>query len=314
MKNIVKKHYKILIGIIIGIIISTTIVYSAENILTGGDISYDNKTSGEDTVQGAIDELYEKAKTNCPNGDICSLKKEITLSNRNSNIVKAYKYDENSESNAYCIKGSESTCKETDCINYINQYSCSAGTIIDYQVNDTDTVIFHVVHDDGEKMTLQSQQDIVEAVKWNETGDITGGPITALAALEEKTNNWNNVNTLAYSIGDNTKTLKYSGCEGDVNCNAKTYELTKDNVKSRMITMQEVFAVGCKSGRDTCPKWMNSNAPYFSWTMSTRDTTKESSDTYKNYPYHVDLNYNATCWNHDSKTLQSVRAVVEINK
>ena len=91
MKKIVKKNYKILIGIIIGIIISTTIVYSAENILTGSDVTYSNGSSSSDNVQGAIDELYKK---------VDSYKEYIPNDNPNRNIVKAYKYDEDDITNS----------------------------------------------------------------------------------------------------------------------------------------------------------------------------------------------------------------------
>ncbi len=64
MKKIVKKNYKILIGIVMGIFVSTAVTYGAENILTGSDVSYNNALShgSKNNIQGAIDELYEKAK------------------------------------------------------------------------------------------------------------------------------------------------------------------------------------------------------------------------------------------------------------
>ena len=103
MKKIVKKNYKILIGIIIGIIISTTIVYSAENILSGSDVTYSNGSSSADNVQKAIDELYEKSK-----------KQQVPDITKLPNIVSALYYSED-ESKDYCITGDEDTCKVITC-------------------------------------------------------------------------------------------------------------------------------------------------------------------------------------------------------
>ena len=63
MKKIIKKNYKIILGIIIGGIISGVGVYAATTI-SSSNISYDNSKSGltSTNLNGAIDELYEKAK------------------------------------------------------------------------------------------------------------------------------------------------------------------------------------------------------------------------------------------------------------
>ncbi len=63
MKRIIKKNYKIVAGIIIGVIISAVGAYAATTI-SSSNISYDNSKSGltSTNLNGAIDELYEKAK------------------------------------------------------------------------------------------------------------------------------------------------------------------------------------------------------------------------------------------------------------
>ena len=60
IKDFVNKNYKVVIGIIIGITISIGIGVSA---IATKDITYDNSKSGltSTNLQGAIDELYEKA-------------------------------------------------------------------------------------------------------------------------------------------------------------------------------------------------------------------------------------------------------------
>ena len=62
-----KKHYKFIIGIIIGIIIGLVlsgVVGYAATIISSTNVSYNNINSGlkSSTLQGAIDELYEKTK------------------------------------------------------------------------------------------------------------------------------------------------------------------------------------------------------------------------------------------------------------
>ena len=75
-----RKNYKWIIGIMIGIILSLTGVYAAIQY-TSKNIYYNNEKSSlsSEDVQGAIDELAEKAKTlsgsSCPSGYVCYQKK-----------------------------------------------------------------------------------------------------------------------------------------------------------------------------------------------------------------------------------------------
>ena len=102
IKGFVKKNYKVVIGIIIGITISVGIGVSA---VATKDVVYDNSKSGltSTNLQGAIDELntkvttkIEEAKKECPDGYKCI--------KQNTNIVAAYTYNSSS-----CITGEEST-------------------------------------------------------------------------------------------------------------------------------------------------------------------------------------------------------------
>ncbi len=64
MKKIIKNNYKILIGIIIGIvIISVSIVYAESTMIDSEEVTYDNEATHETVtnVQEAIDELYERS-------------------------------------------------------------------------------------------------------------------------------------------------------------------------------------------------------------------------------------------------------------
>lgn len=73
VKKLTKGNFKLVIGIIVGMVIAGTTVYAA-TIISGNDVSYSNTTSGlkSTTVQEAIDEIYEKSKTHCPDGYKCT--------------------------------------------------------------------------------------------------------------------------------------------------------------------------------------------------------------------------------------------------
>ena len=71
-------NYKIILGLVIGIILSAGGVYAATTYIGNGvDLTYDNSKSGlsSTNVQDALDELYGKS---CPDGYVC-LKKKNTL-------------------------------------------------------------------------------------------------------------------------------------------------------------------------------------------------------------------------------------------
>lgn len=65
MKKLIKSNIKLIIGILIGMVLSITTVYAATILFASNQVSYDNTTSGlsSTNVQGAIDELYTRANT-----------------------------------------------------------------------------------------------------------------------------------------------------------------------------------------------------------------------------------------------------------
>ena len=253
IKGFVNKNYKIVIGIIIGITISVGIGVSA---VATKDVVYDNSKSGltSTNLQGAIDELntkvttkIEEAKKECPDGYKCI--------KQNTNIVAAYTYNSSS-----CITGEESTCVPTSCYENKASGSCPAGTIIKYKVNDSEEKYFHVLHDDGETMTLQQRENTVYNTAWYSSSyHNSTGPTTILPALESATAGWTNVNDQTYTMGTTNfnNTNAYTGCDNNLNCTTNTYTLGQRTAKARMITMQEAFSLGCTTTQKSCPKFMN---------------------------------------------------------
>ncbi len=76
-----KNNLIVVIGFIIGIVISATGVYAATIIGKGSDLTYSNTSSGlsSTNIQGSLDELYKyKENIDCPEGKIC-LKQKNSL-------------------------------------------------------------------------------------------------------------------------------------------------------------------------------------------------------------------------------------------
>ena len=93
-----KKHYKFIVGIVIGLIISGIVGY-AQTVLTSKEVVYDNTNSklSSTNVKDAIDEVntkatkkVEEAKKECPDGKICVTKSSsFSFSNDSWAIIAA---------------------------------------------------------------------------------------------------------------------------------------------------------------------------------------------------------------------------------
>ena len=101
----------------------------------------------------------------------------------NPNITGAYTYNE-----ITCPTGREETCQPTTCL--VNE-TCPAGTVISYKVNDTTTHDFHVIKDNGSILTLISNNNIAENIRWSSTNSNDTNADAAREALATATNGWN---------------------------------------------------------------------------------------------------------------------------
>lgn len=239
----------------------------------------------------------------------------------NSNIVSAYTYNAST-----CVTGEEATCVETTCYEDESVNSCEAGTIIKYKVNNTEEKYFHVLHDDGDTMTLQQRENTVYNTSWYaDSNDNTKGPLTILPVLESATAGWTNVNDQTYTMGTTIfKDNVFTGCDGYNSCTANTYTLAARTAKSRMVTVQEATSVGCTGSNNSCPNFMNNylntstsnggtvndstgSANYGYWTMSASSSYPGSGA--HSVSYHGCENSNFT-----TDTGNGARAVVVVNK
>ena len=315
--RVLKKNYKFILGIIVGLIIAGTSVYAA-TVLSSKDISYDNTSSGLNStnVQAAIDEVYDKT----------FVKKKII----------AYTYNETKNSSNYCMTGEEKTCKENTCYESKTAGSCVPGTIIKYMVNDWTQKVFYVLHDDGATITMQQRENTLDHVEWYAAEmKITNGPVTALEYLSDATSSWVNVNNQTYSLGiTNFKTNAYTGCSSPTSCATNTYTMSSITKKARMITVQEANSLGCSESTNSCPIWLSN---YLSSSVSYGGTTNDTgSDIGSTAAYGTDnkgywtmsvhSDYTHVAWNigsgrglsyttgHSNNTYFGIRAVVVISK
>ncbi len=268
-----------------------------------------------------------------------------SLSRINNNYISnIYNYDDKNEATK-CITGEEETCQVSNCIDDTDKNSCDAGTIVKYKINNEEEKFFYVLHDDGNKLVLQQRENTLENnVSWsdevNESGNpvSTGGPVTALKALEEKTQSWANVDKQTYTMGttDFNGTNAFTGCTVDtseIQCDTNTYTLENKTVRARMITVQEATTLGCSKNNQSCPLWMSN---YLKDSTSYGGTVNDELSSgyytmnagyYKNSSLSTGLSYFITYYGNaatnystgwgtlsDKTIISNVRAVVEVSK
>ena len=240
MKDKLIKNYKLILGMILGVIISASSVF-ATSVLTSDKVSYDNTNSklSSTNIKDAIDEINTKANETY-----------------NRNIVGSYTY------NASTCLTYNSSCSKNTCYKSKTAGSCKAGTIIKYKVNDSTTREFYVLHDDGNTITLLDSANILSGIPWETTNNNALGPTNALSKLNSAVSEWSNVNEQVYASGyTNFKTNPYNACKTYNSCTSNKYDLGSITSKARMITVQEAVALGCTETSGSCPKWMVVNTP-----------------------------------------------------
>ena len=214
----------------------------------------------------------------------------------NKNIIAVYDYEQNTDSTTFCVTGEESTCQEISTKNY------EPGTIIKYKVNDSTTKYFHVLHDDGQSLTIIDRESTYPRTDWyrNDSGnsDNTQGPLVALSSLENVTSTWTNVNDQTYTMGTTVfKDNAFTGCEEN-GCTSNTYTLEARTAKARMITMQEAIALGCTASSQSCPVFLYNysyNCTNYGGTVN--DTSKIGADyNYGSFTMNAKSDSNSSAW------------------
>ena len=81
---------------------------------------------------------------------------------------------------------------------------CEIGTPLAIKVGDNLTYKFYVISDNGEKVKLMMDKNLINMIEWAESIN-SEGPTVALNQLNENTKNWNNISLKKYKISDGNK-------------------------------------------------------------------------------------------------------------
>ncbi len=196
-------------------------------------------------------------------------KKEIQKYKGNPYISKAYIYNDDANSDTYCLTGDEESCQKTDCYKLPDEEeekeqdsqekpTCQPNTIIKYAVSDTEEKVFYVIEDKDDKITMQQRENTIKNVAWYADNEInTNGPLTILEQLGNETKKWDNVLEQKYKMGETTFNNNiFTGCSTYNSCSTNTYTLGEIKARARMITVQEAATLNCTDTASSCPKWM----------------------------------------------------------
>ena len=253
-----KNNYKIIIGIIIGVVISGCGVYAA-TVIAASNVGYsDNASLGATNVQDAIDKLNTKATTKikeaeakCPKGYDCTKSKLC----KRATILHTEKCTQ-TDSSSYCSGDgyTASGSMKTTTITYGNLGTkgvLTSGDAFDCDVNgdgvyDSTTERFYYVSDMTNGVTQDSNTAVLiyynnvsggvasnsTAYAYDSSGKNNNGPVTAIKQLPT-TRQWKNVSLInaTRNITDEKNTVRKS---------AFSYE----GYAARLLTAQEVSA-GC---------------------------------------------------------------------
>ena len=303
MKRIIKHlktNYKLLIGIIIGVVISGCGVYAA-TVIAASSVGYsDNASLGATNVQDAIDKLnikatikIKEAEAKCPKGYECNkiplCKRATTLHTETCSQTSTSSY---CSRDGYTASGS----MKTTTITYGNLGTkgvLTSGDAFDCDVNgdgvyDSGTERFYYVSDmtngvtkDSNTAVLIYYNNVSGGLPSNSTSyaysvnnnAYRNGPITALAQLPT-TSQWKNVSLInaTRNITDEKNTVRKS---------AFSYE----GYAARLLTAQEVSSgcgvtVGNSIGGELSSKckYLMENTNYSSSSLKTFGGWLESPD------------------------------------
>lgn len=333
-----KNNYKIIIGIIIGVIFGSIVVYAA-TVIAASSVGYsDNASLGATNVQDAIDKLNTKAtikikeaEAKCPDGYKCNklplCKRATTLHTETCSQTSTSEY---CSGDGYTASGS----MKTTTITYGNlgtEGTLTSGDAFDCDVNgdgvyDSKKERFYYVSDmtngvtqDSNTAVLIYYNNVSRGLPSNSTNcayDVnddayTNGPITALAQLPT-TSQWKNVSLIntTRNITDENNTVRKS---------AFSYE----GYAARLLTAQEVssgcgFTVGHWTHGELSSKckYLMENTKYSSSSLKTYGEWLESPHASRSisawivHAYGRNVYYDSV----DHATSRGVRPAIEVLK
>ena len=333
-----KNNYKIIIGIIIGVVISGCGVY-AVTVIAASKVEYtDNSSLGATNVQDAIDKLNTKtttkikeAEAKCPKGYDCTksklCKRATTLHTETCT---------NEDASYYC---QSDVYKLNDTITYGNlgtTGTLTTGDAFDCDVNgdgvyDSATERFYYVSDMTNGVTKDSNTAVLiyynnvsggvasnsTAYAYDESGKNNNGPVTAIKQLPT-TSQWSNI-----SLTNTTRAITNQYGENTTGAGNLPTTFSYEGYAARLLTAQEV-STGCgvTVGRYTngelsskC-KYLMENTKYSSWSLETYGEWLESPEaSYSGRAWHVYAGIRDVCsFDVDYASRYGVRPAIEVLK
>ena len=293
-----KNNYKIIIGIIIGVVISGCGVYAA-TVIAASSVGYtDNSSLGADNVQDAIDKLNTKvttkikeAEAKCPKGYDCTksklCKRATTLHTETCSQTDSSNY---CSGDGYTASGS----MKTTTITYGNLGTkgvLTSGDAFDCDVNgdgvyDSATERFYYVSDMTNGVTQDSNTAVLiyynnvsdgvasnsTAYKYDSSYKNNNGPVTAIKQLPT-TSQWKNV-----SLTNTIRAITNESGGNTTSAGNLPTTFSYAGYAARLLTYQEVYN-GCYDGTTsiTSTKGLSSKCQYL------MENTKYSSSSLKTY-------------------------------
>ena len=300
--KIIKKDIKLLIGIIIGILISGSVVI-AESIIEANHIKYSNSKTEKTNVQDAIDELYELSE-NLKNNNFASLilknnqviNKEPTLttsSNNTSDESGLYKSTDTNSGTTYYFRG-----------NVENNYLSFAGftwrivrinedgtirIVMQDGINNTTTYAFNTNYNSYAymyytnsqvKATLESWYQANIGSKSNLASKIATGAYYCEQAKVKADSSW--------TSGNATMTA-YSSYRPNFKCTADGNNKGLVNASIGLLTYDEVVYAGGYYGQGNSNYYLYNSTAW--WTMSPAGLSDSVSVAWNVYPTGYINNY-----------------------
>ena len=293
-----KNNYKIIIGIIIGVVISGCGVYAA-TVIAASKVEYtDNASLGATNVQDAIDKLNTKATTKikeaeakCPKGYECN---KITLCKRATTLHT--ETCRQTDSSYYCSGDgyTASGSMKTTTITYGNLGTkgvLTSGDAFDCDVNgdgvyDSATERFYYVSDMTNGVTQDSNTAVLiyynnvsgglpsnsTAYAYDSSGKNNNGPVTAIKQLPT-TRQWKNV-----SLTNTTRAIINESGGNTTSTGDLPTAFSYEGYAARLLTYQEVYD-GCydETTDITLYKGLSNKCKYL------MENTKYSSSSLETY-------------------------------
>ena len=337
-----KNNYKIIIGIIIGVVISGCGVYAA-TVIAASKVEYtDNASLGATNVQDAIDKLNTKATTKiaeaeakCPDGYKCIkplCKRATTLHTEKCSQTSTSTY---CSGDGYTASGS----MKTTTITYGNLGTkgvLTSGDAFDCDVNgdgvyNSTTERFYYVSDITNGVTQDSNTAVLiyynnvsggvasnsTSYAYDKSGSNNNGPVTALAQLPT-TNQWKNV-----SLTNTTRAITNQSGGNTTKAGNLPTAFSYEGYAARLLTAQEVsagcgFTVGSKTKGELSSKckYLMENTKYSASSLKTYGGWLESpSASFSPSAWYVNANLRyVSNYNVADADIHGVRPAIEVLK